>query len=363
MKLIFASSVEMGRLVYGLMESLEGDGWDSEHYFEVPQVQYGKGGRLVLLWYRFRTYVLYPLKLLLRVRRAKAGDVFVVNSNTFYAPWFAIIGRKSGVRVIHLLYDLFPDTLGNRVPAAISSMIRWIMRSTFSKADGTVFISQQILDHVEREYPAVRNARVIPVGTDASWVTGDCELPQVEGCPVVLYSGNAGRLHDMDTLVNALRFLKQGGVQSIKFIFIGHGAAFSAMAGLSDENFSTVNGRLSETEWRKTMLEAQVGLVSLAEGAETIAFPSKVYSSLLAGHAIIAICAPDSDLGRLVSDNNCGWVIRPGDSGRLFDLLATIALDPSIVRPFQQAARRLAKEKFTLQKLADEWNDYLRVQG
>jgi hypothetical protein len=84
---------------------------------------------------------------------------------------------------------------------------------------------------------------------------------------------------------------------------------------------------LSETSWRIAMRQAHVALVTMARGAERVVMPSKSYSALVAGQAILAICPRASDLADLVRRHECGWAIEPGDVEGLESALGEIASD------------------------------------
>ena len=73
-----------------------------------------------------------------------------------------------------------------------------------------------------------------------------------------------------------------------------------------------LGGGLSQAEWIATMESADVALVTMVPGSETVVMPSKTYSAMMAGQAILAIAPEDwakskapnakyKDLGSVVS--------------------------------------------------------------
>ena len=90
------------------------------------------------------------------------------------------------------------------------------------------------------------------------------------------------------------------------------------------------------------MLRAQVALVTIAPGAERVVMPSKTYSALVAGQAILAICRRESDLADLVRQHDCGWVVEPGNPEQLAQTirLASRSEDPSRAERAAVIARR-----------------------
>jgi len=50
-----------------------------------------------------------------------------------------------------------------------------------------------------------------------------------------------------------------------------------------------------------------------AEQVEQVVMPSKTYSAMMAGQAVLAIAPGESDLVDLIKTAGCGWCVEPGD--------------------------------------------------
>jgi len=177
----------------------------------------------------------------------------------------------------------------------------------------------------------------------------------------VLYCGNFGRMHEVDTVVAALR----GGVPlGVRFDFRGNGAGFqtlaAATAGLGSGGQLRLGGSLPELEWLEAMAAADVALVTMKRGAEGIVMPSKTYSAMAAGQAILAVCPRESDLADLVAAHDCGWVIEPGDVAGLRAVLDSLASLGAEVLAKRRNAWRAARECYDQRVLAGRWREVLR---
>jgi len=199
---------------------------------------------------------------------------------------------------------------------------------------------------------------------DTEVAEGDAARPTVtdEGATVrVLYCGNFGRMHEVDTVVAALR----GGVPlGVRFDFRGNGAGFqtlaAATAGLGSGGQLRLGGSLPELEWLEAMAAADVALVTMKRGAEGIVMPSKTYSAMAAGQAILAVCPRESDLADLVAAHDCGWVIEPGDVAGLRAVLDSLASLGAEVLAKRRNAWRAARECYDQRVLAGRWREVLR---
>ena len=83
--------------------------------------------------------------------------------------------------------------------------------------------------------------------------------------------------------------------------------------------------------------------------------PSKTYSALAAGQAILAICPSDSDLANLVRDENCGWVVSPGQSHEFRHALTEIVSNRSLLLLKRENAYRAGQNKFSEKSVAQKW--------
>ena len=89
--------------------------------------------------------------------------------------------------------------------------------------------------------------------------------------------------------------------------------------------------------------------------------PSKVYSAMAAGQAILAICPSHSDLAAVVRDHDCGWVIAPGDTSALAETLRRIAQDPASVDEKRANAYRAARQHFCMPVVTQQWIELIKA--
>lgn len=59
-----------------------------------------------------------------------------------------------------------------------------------------------------------------------------------------------------------------------------------------------------------SLASADIGVVTLSQGAENISVPSKTYYMLAAGTAILALASSNSELGLLIDKYSCGKVFE-----------------------------------------------------
>jgi glycosyltransferase involved in cell wall biosynthesis len=364
----FWSSVENTGFQKGLIRALASSGWEAAHHFEVSQASYWNSrSRMARLGLRFRSYAAYPARVVGHFLGARNSRVGVVCTNTFFAPWVAAVaaGRR-GTPVVHWVFDLYPDVLvtaGAMGPDSLGGrIVRGIVRATFHRAAANVFLGPRLREYAERQFGPIPRATVIPVGCDAEPFRGLYPASRAPAAPLrMLYSGNMGKMHDVETILAALQI---GLPERCTIAFRGNGSGFRRLEtmvrslGLGGERVS-FGGNLLEGDWISAMSGADVGLVTMRHGAEGVVMPSKTYSSLAAGQAVLAICPLESDLADTVGSYECGWVIKPGDGAGLAALWRQMVEEPDDVLLRRRNAWQAGQTAFDQRILARSWKTVL----
>jgi glycosyltransferase involved in cell wall biosynthesis len=215
---------------------------------------------------------------------------------------------------------------------------------------------------IERGIPQER-VTVIHNWVDETAITpvapGNNRLREVWGLTqkfVVGYSGNMGRAHDFDTILNAAEELKED--KNIAFLFIGNGSqrAFvegeAIRRGLAQFLFKPYQARATLAE---SLGAADVHLVSLRPELERFVVPSKFYGCAAAGRSVIFVGDPNGGIGELVGIGNCGTVVRPKESLELAKTIRMLRDNPDVGHQWGINARRLVEQTFSRKRAMALW--------
>jgi len=361
----FWSSVECALFLQGLTNALKEHGWAGQARFEISESDYrGARGRMARFAMRWRAYARYPWLLRRSLRVAVKPEVAVVCTNTFYAPRIAE-GVNRGAPVVHWVFDLFPDVLvlggSMRAGSVGARLLDRLMRSTFDRAAVNVFLGERLLAYAVARFGPIPRSVVIPVGCDARPFADTPPAERCTGASVrALYCGNLGRMHDVDTILGAL---SAGLIEGIILDFRGNGTGFRRLENAVQERTLgdriSIGGSLKDADWIDAMRAADVALVTMKPGAEGVVMPSKTYSALAAGQAVVAICSDTSDLAATIRAHECGWVVTPGDVNRLNCVLTEIVNRPDELLRRRQNAWRAGQQVFDQRALAGAWSAVL----
>jgi glycosyltransferase involved in cell wall biosynthesis len=366
-KVVFWSSVDAAIFLRATVNSIRAAGIQIEHRAVISIDFYRKAvtpiQRIVL---RLRMYVEYPVRLAWAAIVEREPRIWVVTTNTFFAPWIVLLFSRRNQAVIHLVWDLFPDALIEDCTRTnwIHRRIADVVQRIFSGVSANVFIGQRLLEHAKSRFSEVPRTHIIPVGADARvFVNCPPRLVEFNIAVDILYCGNLGSMHDTKTLIDALDSPVACIDQQLGFTlnFNASGSLYEAfkkqvneIEWVTSQNFR-FESSLSDEEWIKRMTRAHVALVTMKPGSEKVVMPSKTYSALAAGQAILAICPSDSDLANLVRDENCGWVVSPGQSHEFRHALTEIVSNRSLLLLKRENAYRAGQYKFSDKSVAKKW--------
>jgi colanic acid biosynthesis glycosyl transferase WcaI len=292
-------------------------------------------------------------------------------------PFIAMVGRilrlVKGTRCVYWVMDLYPDlpiACGVMRPGSLASrFFESVNRSCLRAADADVVLGRCMADLVRSKGVPEDRIRMIGVWSDQEevkpvpreansyrrdWNIGDRTL--------IMYSGNFGIGHDVDTFLNAARELQND--DRIRFAFVGGGKKKEQVERFVHEHGLESTCVIAPYQPRERLDEllsaADAHLVSLLEGVEGIMVPSKLFGILAAGRPAIFIGNERSEISQVIVENECGASVRQGDVDSLTSMIRGYADDPESCRKAGELARlALVEEHGAIHRLA-AWRELLQ---
>jgi lipopolysaccharide/colanic/teichoic acid biosynthesis glycosyltransferase len=322
-------------------------------------------GRLGRLRARAGAVLRFPVSALRRSLSRRAG-ILVPTTNPFFVPVLLVATKAlHGRPVLPLLYDLYPETLeaaGALDPESLASRLgvaanRFLMRH----ADGVAFIGERMGAHARHRYGAPRRHATIETGASTRELAGvgsDFTVAGDLGDRVVAsYVGNLGHMHDWETLAAGLAKLARSDLDDVAVVIAASGPGVDHLRrelGDTDERIRFIPP-LGDRAWRALLARTDVALVTLRDEARSASIPSKVFSAMAAGAAVLAVAPRESDLADVVSQAGCGAVVQPGNSIHFYDALSRMVRDRGYLAQLQQSAAGAARDRYDLDVLAERW--------
>jgi glycosyltransferase involved in cell wall biosynthesis len=293
-----------------------------------------------------------------------------------------------GARLVNWLQDIFPETaealgVGGRGAKALYRVLHWFRDQSLKVAHTNVVLGERMAERVRGLGVSPERVRVI-----ANWADGSAIVPiereanslraawGLAGAFVVGYSGNLGRAHEIETLLEAMRIVEDvvgkgsattpaGPAPSflpVRWLFIGSGALFEplkaevARRGLTSVNFKPYQSRVLLAQ---SLSAADVHLVSLRPELEGLVLPSKFYGICAAGRPILFIGDGDGEVARLIRRHEYGHRIAAGDGAGLAQTILELAADPAACRSLGQRARKAFDAEFDKPIALARWDELL----
>lgn len=318
---------------------------------------------------RLVNYFSFTFMVLLNLFRLAKYRAVVVYSNPPILPWIASWAKLYfGTKLVFVSYDLYPEvaTVTNtlREGNLICRLMNHINKCVFRRADHVVALSSEMRDYIlaHREI-APERVSVIP-----NWYKDEGETAadpaqnrfrgEVGDRFVVSYFGNMGTMQDMQTILDAIREMKD---EDVYFLFAGHGNKMEQLSAIvREENMENIRVHrfLHGQDFQDALAISDCALISLEKGATGLCVPSKTYSYMMRGIPLLAIM----DEGDIVSDIEAGagkWV-RNGDVSGLTDAIRAMKGDPEAHAAMGKTCRELYLKKYTTEICTDQYVSLFR---
>ncbi len=303
----------------------------------VAGVGSARGGVLARLLSYASFFVLAGIRLVIRAPRPD----LILSLTT--PPYLGLLGRWAarlrGAVHAHWVMDVYPDVIEADGMADrqgfVLRLLRRLGRHQFRGA-GLVLAPGSL---VERRLRDQYTTPATPVAWVPLWASGfdpadPASLVQIrhergwETDVVLLYSGNMGRGHRFDEMLEASRRLGRAGPL---WAFVGEGVQAHKLrefARAHPEARLQFLPYVAPPTLAASLAAADVHLVSLSARWQGLIVPSKLQAAFSVGRPAIFVGSPESEVGQWIVASGGGWVVQEGDIERLLEAVRE-ACDPA----------------------------------
>ncbi len=306
------------------------------------------------------------------IKNSSRGDILLL---TTAPPFLPILGYLAnlffGLPYVCLVYDLHPDAAVElEVVSAkhwVVNLWSWLNKKVWQQAQSVIVLSSTMKDRLQAKCPEISDKIsvihnwadpdwIVPIAKKNNWFALKYDLINTF---TVLYSGNMGRCHEMDTILEAARQLQN---EPIQFVFIGGGAKRQTCVD-QVSNLGLHNCRFLPYQEKQdlpySLTACDMSLVSISPGMEGVIAPSKLYGILAAGRPVATICEPHSYLRSLVAEAKCGAAFNNGDGTGLARFIRRLASNTQLAQRMGSAGRRYLQSNFTPEIIAKQYSKLL----
>jgi colanic acid biosynthesis glycosyl transferase WcaI len=260
----------------------------------------------------------------------------------------ALVARLSNRPFVYNIRDMYPDmAVGGSIIRPGSLTARWeeMHRWALRQAARVIVLGEDMRDRIVAKGVASDRVVVSRDGIDipdsvapaensvAREIRGDFRF-------VLVHAGNLGFYGAWQTLISAVRLLKNEGVG---LVFIGEGAMkpqVEAMAaGCSAIRFLPFR---PANEVPLVLSSGDLHLVTVKQGLEGVVVPSKLYPTLAAGRPVLGVAAEESDVVRIIRRAGCGIAADPDNPNSVVESIRSVLHNPEQLQIMGRRARESA---------------------
>ena len=315
---------------------------------------------------RLVDYIAYLSSAFVRLLRAPRHDVIVAMSDPPFLVGLALtVGWFRQTPVVYWVQDLFPQIAGRlgvlKADGFLYRMLAALGRRLNRSSDAVITLGPAMTRQAVWASAHPDRTVCVPNWADTAAIRSvppeDNPFVREHGLTdrfVVLYSGNAGRAHRFEAVLEAARRLRSE--EDILFLFIGGGAKLPELrAAVEEEELPNVRfmDYVAREELRNSLSAADVSLVTEDPAVVGHLVPSKTYGIMASGRPVLFVGSESSDVAAVVREHGCGLVVGPDDPDGLVAALRRLRADPALgerlgARGREAAVRLYDREVATL---------------
>jgi colanic acid biosynthesis glycosyl transferase WcaI len=332
----------------------------------IHRVWTARFGRGSLIGRAVDYFTFYGSALFCLLRLLERGDVVVAKTDP---PLISLVaGAAARVRrasLVNWLQDVFPevaDRLGMKVMKGLPGHIVKALRNrTLRQARVNVVLGERMAEVI---HPIAPNPRVIH-----NWAVGNAIRPlelhdselrrtwSLQDRFVVGYSGNLGRAHEFDTIVDAIEAFRED--DEVMFLFIGGGKQLRDLRHEVERRLLTSRVMFQPYQPVERLAHslgaANVHLVTLQPSLEGLIVPSKFYGIAAAARPTLFVGDVDGEIPRILKRFQCGYAVATGDATGLVACIRELRANPERSLSYGLNARRALEEYFDRSIAVAEW--------
>lgn len=291
--------------------------------------------------------------------KEKGVDMVYATSTPLTVGAIALfLRRMRGWRYVFEVRDLWPEfpiQIGAVRNPVLIKMLRWLERRIYQKAEHIVALSPGMKEGVIKAGTPAEKVSMIPNMSkpDQFWprekneeVAGQFGIDTTKFN--VIHFGSMGPANGLSYIIEAAKYLKDRGDDTVRFIFMGSGATEPVIKKQA-EQYGLTN--VSFIGRQPMVVVSEV--VNLCDASITTFLnlpvlqtnsPNKLFDSLSAGKPIIVNSAGWTK--EMVEKNDCGFFADPEKPSDLADKLLLYKDDQITLERWGKNARRLSIEVY-----------------
>lgn len=329
--------------------------------------RFGRGSTIGRAFDYLTFYLSVTLSLLFSLSK---GDILIAKTDPpMLSIPLGVVARLRGVKLVTWLQDVFPEVATELGVGSSDNLIlkgiKALRDRSLRRATMNVAIGECMAHTVEAMGVAGGKITVIENFVDDTVIIRrDDHAPALreewgfsEDDFIVGYSGNLGRAHDLDTLLDAATLLAPH--PQIKFLFVGGGFLRERLTReIETRGLSNIELRPYQPRERlsESLSVPNLHWASLVPALEGYIVPSKVYGIAAAGRPLLMIGDEQGEIGQMAARHQFGVCAAPGDAERVKAIILDLSTNPKALKTLGVNARAFIDQHSSMSKAFERWH-------
>ena len=271
---------------------------------------YKRSGNLVKFysWFAFHLQSLFYI-----FYKYKKSKLYFVSNPPINVLTFKITKREYA----YLIYDMYPQALVKNHLLSNSSLIYkyWIhLNKRMYNNAKYIFTLSEDMKNMLHYIKNPSKVKIVPIWTNSSFFS---DIPreenifiknnQLDSKFIVGYSGNLGKTHPLEKIIEIAEYLKDN--KEIQFLIIGDGEKKLTLQKIQEAKQLS---NLKILSFQKTKIfphvlaAMNIGVATLEANSSNLSIPSKTFDLMSAGKPILSISSNDSGLANIIRQDKIG---------------------------------------------------------
>lgn len=281
-----------------------------------------------------------------------------------------LLGQMKRVPFIYNVQEIYPDIAVSLGVLTNQRAIRWferLERFIYGRAHTISVISESFRQRLLQKNVPDSKIAIIPNFVDTDFMQPGArhnnfsKQHRLDHKFVVLYAGNIGLTQGLETILSAAKLLRD--LPDVIIVVVGDGTRRHWL----EEQLKTAaldNILLLPYQPRSVVPQiyasSDLCLVPLKRGTAQETFPSKIYTIMAAGRAVIAAADPHSELAKVVKDSQSGWAIPADDAQALASTIREALVDRETLQEMGKNGRQYVLASRSRQSVARKYDQLMQ---
>lgn len=269
------------------------------------------------------------------------------------------IKKKDNAKFYLLLKDIWPYGMVDlgviKNKGLVWRYFRWHEKRIYRIADHIGCMSPMGVDFVLKHNPDISpnkvevcpNAAIIPQTPYKEDITIREKFQIPVDTTVFLFSGNLGKGHGLEFLVRNIIDLSE--YNKAFFLIGGSGTHYQKLKVALDTakvSNALLYNYLPQEDFERLITTCNIGLILLDKAYSYPQFPSRLLAYLKNKMAVLCAVNEQTDIGKIVEDNSCGFSVLHGDDEGFQKYVKQMSEASHLVQSMGEKGWELLKEQY-----------------